>query len=150
MAAPALKLAPPPAAAPAPTAATSGTPGLKPDQPASADDLAEVRSAVLAWADAWSRRDVEGYLRAYVPDYVPPVTRAPTATWAAERRQRIEGRQAITVKVSELRLVRQGPAVIARFVQDYQGDDVRYNLRKQLVLERVDGRWLIRREHVLR
>lgn len=128
-------------------------PGTKPATPVSAPatslaptEDAAARSAVLAWAQAWSRRDVDAYLGAYTPDYAGPKAKATHQAWMDERRSRITSRKDIAVELSKLQLKRQGDTVTATFVQSYRSDGPTDRMRKQLVLVQSNGRWLIQRE----
>ena len=104
------------------------------------------RSAVLAWAQVWSRRDVDAYIGAYTPDYAGPKAKGSHQAWVDERRTRIASRKDIAVEVSKLQLKRQGDTVTATFVQRYRSDGPTDRMRKQLVLVQSNGRWLIQRE----
>lgn len=149
VASPAPTPVPAPAAAPAPTAATAvPAPAPVPAPAAAASDAAgapdEVRAAVLAWAEAWSRRDVDAYIASYVPDYNG---RGQRSVWLAERRERIRGRELIEVKIDDLRLTPKSRGrVAAKFVQSYRSDVMSERGHKELVLVRVGTRWLIARE----
>lgn len=124
--------------APQPLPATS--------QVAAEDALAAPGHVVLAWAQAWSRRDVDAYLAAYTPDYAGPRAKMTRQAWVDERRERIASRKDISVEVSKLQLKRQGDTATATFVQHYRSDGPTDRMRKRLVLVQVDGRWLIQRE----
>ncbi len=124
-------------------------PPALPVQPAQDPALEATRSALLAWAQAWSNRDVDSYLAAYTPGYagVPPTTHQ---AWATQRRERIEVRKYISVELSKLQLARQGDAVTATFDQRYQSDGPTDHMRKRVVLVWVNGRWLIQSETALK
>lgn len=113
---------------------------------AAEDALAAPGHAVLAWAQAWSRRDVDAYLAAYTPDYAGPRAKMTRQAWVDERRERIASRKDIAVEVSKLQLKRQGDTATATFVQRYRSDGPTDRMRKRLVLVQVNGRWLIQRE----
>jgi ketosteroid isomerase-like protein len=114
-----------------------------------APDEAQARAAVLAWAKAWSERNVTAYLAAYTADFTgyrsDKAARSHPA-WAQERRERIEGRRHIAVEVKDLKLQAQGPAMTATFEQLYTSDGPTDRMRKRLVLVAVNGQWLIQRE----
>lgn len=110
------------------------------------DSMTTPRTAVLAWAQAWSRRDVDAYIGAYTPDYAGPKAKSTHQAWVDERRKRIASRKEISVKLSKLQLKRQGDTVTVTFVQSYRSDGPTDRMRKQLVLVQSDGRWLIQNE----
>ncbi|WP_295980939.1 DUF4440 domain-containing protein [uncultured Variovorax sp.] len=130
------------------TPATPSTPGTAPATTAPADPAAgirEVETAVRAWAAAWSARDVTRYLAAYASDFTPPRGQDRKA-WEADRRARIEEKAAISVEIDSLVISLKGQAATASFQQTYSADKLREKSRKTLELQRVGGRWLIRKE----
>lgn len=134
-----------PATAPvAPVAAVA--PAAAPAHPTNpVTHLAEVESAVRAWAAAWSARDVERYLAAYASDFTP--ARGQTRErWEADRRARITGKSRISVGIEGLVISVQGTSASAQFRQVYRADALTETDRKTLELQRVGPRWLIRKE----
>jgi ketosteroid isomerase-like protein len=143
--------APPAATAPAPAAsAAAATPAPAP-APAAASaaapstGIAEVETAVRAWAAAWSARDVDRYLAAYAPDFTP-ARKQDKKRWEAERRTRIANKSAISVAVEDLVISVSGQTASARFKQVYSADKLKSTDRKTLELQRVGDKWLIRKE----
>lgn len=130
----------PSAAAAAPVAAAAPAPATAAPGP---DPRPQLKEAVAAWADAWSRRDVKAYLAAYAQDFVSADRSLSYAAWASQRRQRIVARKNIQVRVEQLELDAKGSDWVASFVQHYQGDNMRDIARKQLLLRQIGGRWLI-------
>ena len=122
-----------PAAAAAPATATAAS--------AEAPDRASIEAAVNAWAQAWSRRDVDAYLAAYAPDF--SAGGLSRAAWEAQRRQRIEPRKTISVEVSRLRIEQQGDSATATFRQAYRSDTLNSTVTKVLKFVRLDGQWRI-------
>jgi ketosteroid isomerase-like protein len=110
------------------------------------DAMTTAGNAVMTWAQAWSRRDVDAYLAAYTPDYAGPKSKGTRQAWLDERRERIASRKEIAVDVSNLKLKREGDSVTATFVQSYRSDGPTDRMRKRLVLVQMNGRWLIQRE----
>jgi ketosteroid isomerase-like protein len=133
-------------------AAVPGTvkPG-KPADPAPATTAASagaekgVESAVRAWADAWSGQDMNAYLASYGPNFETPGKR-PRAAWENERRARIVGKSAISVKLSDLSVSVQGNKAFAKFIQNYSTNALNLTSRKTLELAKVGERWLIVKE----
>jgi ketosteroid isomerase-like protein len=127
----------------------------KPENPAPVkqiklDDAAEsVRSAVQAWAEAWSRRDVDAYLAAYTPDYAGAEAKGSRQAWVEQRRERILARNKISVVLKNLRVERCGDTFVVDFEQRYQSDGPADRVRKRLTLVSDNGRWLIKREVAL-
>lgn len=140
----------PPVALPTPAVAVAAEPAAKPSSatdraaPGASGAEAAVRAAVEAWAAAWSRRDVEAYLAAYTPDHA--AEGMDRARWEASRRERIEGKKSIAVKLEQLKVQVRGEQATVSFRQDYAADSLRVKSRKQLRLILVDGAWRIQRE----
>ncbi|MGJ7525118.1 L,D-transpeptidase Cds6 family protein [Variovorax sp. GB1P17] len=128
--------APPPA--PAPAAAPAAAPNA---------GIAEVETAVRAWAAAWSARDVDRYLAAYAPDFTP-ARNQDRKRWEAERRTRITGKSKISVTIDDLVISVSGQTASARFKQVYRADKLNHTDRKTLELQRVGNQWLIRKESI--
>ena len=146
--------APPPAAAtPATTApVTAATPSAAPlntpaeaSAPAAGEADADVEAAVRAWAAAWAAKDMSGYLAAYGKDFTPPGGQSRKA-WEEERRQRIVGKSAITVKIDKLSISTKGNTATARFNQEYKADALAIAGRKTLSLVKAGDRWVIVKE----
>ena len=133
-------------AKPAPTPAPSPAPAPAPAT-ASADAIAEVSGAVHAWASAWSRRDMAGYIGAYTPDYASGGKSH--KAWEEDRKARIVPRKHIAVEVSDLRVSVNGDKAQAHFKQTYESDTLTTSGHKTLDLVRTpSGKWLIKQESV--
>ena len=101
---------------------------------------------VHAWADAWSRQDVDRYLAHYAPDFRPEkgVSRD---TWAAQRRVRVARPKSISVTVGPITLDTVDDNRIAvTFEQAYRANHYRDRVMKTLDLRRYGDRWKIVRE----
>lgn len=140
-----------PAAASAATATTTTT-AAKPLPPAvpepkpndAAVEAAGVRKAVQDWAQAWSRKQPDAYIAAYVPGFKG--SEASAAAWQAARRVRILNKKEISVVVSDMAVVVGKTQWSATFTQAYTADQLRLVSRKTLAFELRNGRWLIARE----
>jgi ketosteroid isomerase-like protein len=116
-----------------------------PDEPELAQDRLAVTGAVEAWAEAWSRRDVDAYLQAYEPDYTP--TGVQRSTWEQGRAARIQSRAQIQLSLQNLRVSLDGDVALVRFRQHYRSDVHSSVDEKVLQLRRNSaGGWLIARE----
>jgi predicted lipid-binding transport protein (Tim44 family) len=139
---PVAKAPPPPAPAPAVVAAAP-----KPAPSADATDRStaaqEAQAAALAWASAWSAKDVDAYLAAYTPEFSGGKSRK---AWEEERRARIVGKSSISVNLSDLETRLQGDKAIVQFRQHYSADALKVSSRKTLEMVKVGGRWLIQKE----
>jgi tetratricopeptide (TPR) repeat protein len=137
-------------AAPAAPAMAQKAPD-KPVAPAAAPKIAadsgtDVVKAVNDWAQAWSKRDVDGYLAHYAKDFKTPAGES-RADWEKSRRSRIEGAKSIQVAVDSPKVTMRSPEQASvSFRQTYRSDKLNTTSRKTLELVKADGRWLIREE----
>lgn len=151
---PAAPATPPQAApaAPQPAKQVASAPPAAPSKPAPAPadghgaEKQQIAAAVTAWADAWSRKNANGYLAAYERDF-----RAPSgqkyADWAKERRERIAAPKSIEVKLSDIKVDMTGDsAAKVRFRQSYRSDRLSSTTSKTLLMQKSGGRWLIHEE----
>ncbi len=155
--APAATPAPASAPAPAPVAVASkpaapvATPAVNP-APAKADPVQNegdarkaVESAVMAWAQAWSAKDMASYLAAYGADFDPPGKQS-RSDWEQDRKDRITGKTHISVKLTDLNIKINGNEAQARFRQAYKADSLSVSSRKTLLLHKTGNQWLIAKE----
>ncbi len=131
-----------------PTAARAKSAAAKPaERPAREDGNTEVvLQTVLAWANAWSKQNVETYLAFYAQDFKTPKGEA-RSEWEAARRQRISGPKKIEVVVEspKVTLKDQNNAVVS-FRQTYRSDNLNIKSSKTLIMVRNEGRWAIQQE----
>lgn len=102
---------------------------------------------VTAWAEAWSRKDVERYLAHYGKDFKTPGGEA-RASWEKGRRDRISAPKSIAVAVHDPRVSVNGEQATVTFRQEYRSDTLKANSRKTLTLVRNGDRWVIQQEQV--
>ena len=109
---------------------------------------ADVTKSVEAWATAWSKKDVKGYLSHYAADFKTPSGES-RAKWEADRAQRIDKPGVISVSVEGMQVEAEGAnKATARFRQLYRSAKLKTSSRKALVLVRQDGKWLIQQERI--
>lgn len=106
-------------------------------------------AALKEWAAAWSAQNVEGYLRAYDADYLPP--RGLTlAQWQAERRVRLRKPGKIEVALSDFEVgSSSGGTLTVKVVQRYHSDNYHDRTRKGFVLVPHDSGWKIGDEYTI-
>lgn len=97
------------------------------------------------WAQAWSGKDMTGYLASYGQNFDPPGKQARKA-WEEDRRARIVGKNSISVKLSNMSVSVQGAKAVAKFKQDYSADSLNISSRKTLELAKAGDRWVIVKE----
>ena len=144
--------APPPVVAVAPPAKPTPAPAVPAVTPPAAAATAsagaaekEIESAVRAWADAWSSKDMSAYLASYGSNFDTPGSQ-PRKAWEEARRARIVGKSRISVKLSNLAVAVQGSKATAQFKQDYSADSLNVSSRKKLDLAKAGDRWVIVKE----
>ena len=116
--------------------------------PVKAATAADVTKSVEAWATAWSKKDVKGYLSHYAADFKTPSGES-RAKWEADRAQRIDKPGVISVSVEGMQVEAEGAnKATARFRQLYRSAKLKTSSRKALVLVRQDGKWLIQQERI--
>ena len=139
----------PVAATPAPTVAAAPAPAVAPS-PAPAKTSAnsdDVVKAMNAWADAWSRKDMRGYLGAYARDFDTPKGMSRKA-WEEEREQRIAGKGGkISVSFDTPQVSINGDKATAKFRQHYAAPGLSTSTSKTLVFVRAGSKWLIKEEN---
>lgn len=146
VAAPAVVAKTPPAA---PTPAAIATPTPPTAAPAvvaaEADGNKQIDQAVLAWASAWSSKNMNAYLGSYAKGFKPPKSQS-RGEWEEERRERIVSKSRISVKVSSLKTAVNGNSATVKFRQAYAADALSTSSLKTLELTKVGERWLIVKE----
>ena len=101
------------------------------------DQSDEVLKAVNAWASAWAKKDVPGYLAHYAKDFKTPKGE-PRSEWEHGRKTRISAPKKIEVGIEAPKVSVSGvDSASVTFRQVYRSDVVK-----------ADGKWLIREERV--
>ncbi len=128
-------------------AAPAKAPERQPEKAAGATPE-DVIATVRAWAQAWSRKEVDAYLSFYARDFKTPKGE-PRDEWAKSRRQRILAPKRIEVGVESIKVsaVNANNATVS-FRQHYRSDSLTVNSGKTLVMVRADAKWLIQQERV--
>lgn len=137
----------------APAASLGPKPAAEKDAPsAPLDNVPEEKRAILntiqGWSNAWSSKNVNGYLAYYAPDFKLPGGGSRSA-WAAQRRERISRPKSIRIGV-EAPQVTLSDSRHARvtFKQSYRSDSLQTSSRKTLIMTRTGGQWLIQEEQL--
>ena len=113
-----------------------------------AGNAKEVMTAVNAWAQAWSERDVAAYLSHYASDFKIPGGEARNA-WEKSRRERISKAKSIQVSVTNPQVsFTDATHASVVFKQSYRSDTVKSNTAKTLLLVKTGEKWLIQQEQV--
>ena len=113
---------------------------------ATGNSSADVLKSVNGWAQAWSKKDVKGYLGYYAKDFKTPAGEA-RGDWEKTRESRISGAKSISVGIDTPKVTMRGPEQASvSFRQTYRSDKLKSSSRKTLEMVKSDGRWLIREE----
>lgn len=133
--------------APSPAAVAVATSTAAPTQTntSAGNGSRDAENAVIAWAKAWSARDVKTYLASYSKDFTPPGSQNRSA-WEDERRLRISSKSKITVRLENLTVTTSGNTAVAKFRQDYKANGLSVSSRKTLDLVKAGDRWQIVKE----
>jgi Flp pilus assembly protein TadD len=146
-------VAPPAVAAPAPPAkpvvvAADTPPAVKAKD--ASDPQTDVVKALQAWAKAWSSGDAKGYLSFYAPWFKVPGGQNRNE-WEQARRERIGKGRKISVQVQNPKVTFARPEeAVVTFRQAYRSDSLKTSGMKRMTLVRVNGRWLIQQEDIVR
>lgn len=103
-----------------------------------------VEKAVAAWASAWEQQNMNAYYAAYSNRFDPQGMSL--SAWKAERKNRIVGKPAISVKISDLKITVNGDRASASFRQQYSSGGYRASTNKTLRMQNEGGKWRITRE----
>ena len=125
-------------------------PPAEPAAKTAASGSEDVVAMVGGWAQAWSKKDVNGYLAYYAADFKPPSGES-RGDWEKSRRQRISAPKSISVSVQSAKITQQGnDKASVTFRQGYRSDLLPQRFsQKTLVLVKANGRWLIQQEKVV-
>jgi tetratricopeptide (TPR) repeat protein len=139
------------AAAPVKPEAVKSAPEVKP-APTPAESKVDAEAAVLKtlnnWANAWSGKNVSGYLGHYATDFKVPGGES-RAAWEKGRKARISKPKSIQVTVESPRVTFSDAShASVTFRQAYKSDALSTSTQKTIVLVRSGDRWLIQQERI--
>lgn len=117
------------------------------------DDSAEhaknrlaVELTVNNWASAWSAQDVDAYLANYGIEFVPPKGLS-RKQWEKDRRIKLKRPDFIKITLSEMKINLHGKEYAeVTFEQRYQSDTYGDKVKKELLMRKVNDKWLITQE----
>jgi tetratricopeptide (TPR) repeat protein len=108
----------------------------------------EIMKAVHAWAGAWAKKDVAGYLAYYATDFKTPKGES-RGDWEKARKQRIGAPKKIEVGIESPKVSISGDNTASvNFRQIYRSDVIKTSGTKTLIMVKSNGKWLIREERV--
>jgi tetratricopeptide (TPR) repeat protein len=108
----------------------------------------EILKSVHAWANAWAKKDVSGYLAHYAKDFKTPKGEA-RGDWEKGRKQRISAPKKIEIGIEAPKVSMSSDSTAnVGFRQIYHSDVIKTSGTKTLVMVKANGKWLIREERV--
>lgn len=149
-----------PSAAPAAPAATApnakerasdSKPASPPEKaPAASAEEAELTQAATQalqmWAQAWEKKDMDRYVKSYVPGFTPSDGKS-HAEWVKDRQDRILSKGQIKIQISQVEATLVNKNTIKlRYRQNYQSDKLKVSSVKLIEMKLQDQRWLITKE----
>lgn len=99
----------------------------------------------LAWAEAWSAKDLESYLNYYAADFLPAEATS-SREWRISRSVALNKPGEISVEISEFDVFIDGNTATARFQQSYESSNYADRVEKTLVYSYVGDSWKISSE----
>jgi hypothetical protein len=142
----------PPVAAPASASNSQPLKTLPQEIPAVKNNVSnigesEINTFITEWAEAWSSKNINVYLAKYSPNFKTPNGES-FADWQDSRKNRILGKDIITVEVSEPRITRKGDSFAqVTFKQKYTSNKLSQVSSKTLILRKDGAVWFIEQEY---
>ena len=107
----------------------------------------EINTFITEWAEAWSSKNINGYLAKYSPNFKTPNGES-FVDWQDSRKNRILGKDIITVEVSEPKISRKGDSFAqVTFKQKYTSNKLSQISSKTLILRKDGAAWFIEQEY---
>jgi hypothetical protein len=137
---------------PAPTSNAQAPKNLPQEIPSIKNNMAnnsdsEIDSFVTEWAEAWSSKNITSYLAKYSPNFKTPNGDS-FSDWQESRRNRIIGKDIITIEVSGTSISRKGDSFAqVTFKQKYTSNKLSQISSKTLILRKEGSAWFIEQEY---
>ncbi|MFH1135959.1 MAG: L,D-transpeptidase family protein [Pseudomonadota bacterium] len=126
-------------AAPAPVAAKkSATKSAANIQPG---EKGVVERALDDWLRDWGRKDIDGYVAHYHPDFT--FNNMDLTGFREYKKQLAQKYKEVTIKVENLKIKVDGRSAFVSFIQNYRSDQYRDYGLKTLLLKKEKEKWLI-------
>ncbi|CAM8293706.1 MULTISPECIES: L,D-transpeptidase Cds6 family protein [Candidatus Methylopumilus] len=137
---------------PAPTSNAQPPKNLPQEMPSTKNNTAnnsdsEIESFVTEWAEAWSSKNITSYLAKYSPNFKTPKGES-FSDWQESRRNRIIGKDIITIEVSGTNISSKGNSFAqVTFKQKYTSNKLSQISSKTLILRKEGSAWFIEQEY---
>lgn len=110
----------------------------------------EISKLLNAWAQAWSKGNAEGYLSFYSDTFIPD-GQIGLEKWTSQRRQRINPKQDINVRLENIEVkVNRSDLIEVVFNQFYTSQTLKARANKKITFEKNKNQWKIIREEVIK
>jgi tetratricopeptide (TPR) repeat protein len=107
----------------------------------------EINTFLSEWAEAWSSKNISAYLAKYSPNFKTPNGES-FSDWQESRKNRILGKDGISVEVSEPKIIKKGDSFAqVNFKQKYTSNKLSQISSKTLILRKDGSAWLIEQEY---
>ena len=107
----------------------------------------EINTFITEWAEAWSSKNINSYLSKYSPNFKTPNGESFT-DWKESRKNRILGKDIITIEISEPKITRKGDSFAQiTFKQKYTSNKLSQFSSKTLILRKDGAMWFIEQEY---
>ena len=114
------------------------------------DKDAELIAFVTGWANAWSTKDIDVYLSKYAADFKTPNGEA-LNLWQASRKQKISSQGKILVEIEDIKVTMKNENLARiQFKQKYSSDKLTEDSNKNLLVKKIDGKWFIQEETLVK
>ena len=110
--------------------------------------ISTVSDTLNSWKDAWENKDYETYISMY-SDKFAPTKFEDKENWKQDRKDKLESAGVIKINLKDISIDTKTDAAVVRFKQIYRSSKALLETNKELHMENVDGKWLIRQELVL-
>lgn len=98
------------------------------------------------WAKAWSKGDINAYLKYYAKDFAPDAGTT-NETWKRTRISRISSAKRIQIMLSDVKVTQNADGTITTtFHQDYKAKNYHDESNKEIVWKKVGAIWVIQAE----
>jgi len=139
---------------PPPSPATNPQPqkSVAPESPPTKNNVpnaseSEINSFLTEWAEAWSSKNISAYLAKYSTNFKTPNGES-FSDWQESRKNRILGKDGISLEVSEPKILRKGDSFAqVNFKQKYTSNKLSQISSKTLILRKDGSIWLIEQEY---
>lgn len=106
-------------------------------------EIAAVEVNLSDWMAAWQAQNLNGYFASYHPEFAPRYHPS-RERWQADRSRVISNARSIILTMTEFEVLASTPdRVEVQFWLDYASATYKDSTQKRLILEELDGRWLI-------